>query len=184
MKRSWWIGGGLGAFLLALLVLEYRQISATPVSSFTTDHQADCGVVLTGGPARIREGIDLLAKGSIRLLIISGVHPNVSFRDIFPQWPFHGSVDENSVILEKRSTTTFGNAQQTLALVEALRCRDLVLVTSQVHMHRAARTFRAAFPEGFPIQERATVSTNGGKLPLDEVLWEALKSVFYWPWAY
>ena len=32
-------------------------------------------------------------------------------------------------------------------LVEALNCKDVILITSHLHMYRASRTFKAIFPE-------------------------------------
>jgi uncharacterized SAM-binding protein YcdF (DUF218 family) len=169
--------------MLSSFAREVRLVVNQPIGAWLDDHNADCAVVVTGGPNRVREGMDLLARRQIQKLIISGVNPKVEFRDLFPQAPYYGGVREQDVILERRSRTTYGNAQQTLPLVEALRCRDLVLVTSRVHMYRTLRTFRAEFPPGFNIQPRAV--PGGSPDPgWFEVGLEALKSVFYSLWAY
>lgn len=164
---------------------EARAILRQPVSVWTEDltQTVDCAVVLTGGPNRVREGIDLLSRKNIHKLIVSGVHPQARFQDIFPLWPYYGDLKESDVILERRSETTFGNAQQSLPLVEALRCSEIVLITSRVHMRRALKTFRAEFPEGFPIIPRAVPGLDEppGKV---EVAWETMKSLFYSAWAY
>lgn len=162
---------------------EIRSILRQPVNSWTEDVSADCAVALTGGPQRIREGLDLLSRHSVQKLIISGVHAQASLRDIFPLLPYYGSLREQDVILERRSQTTFGNAQQTFPLVEALRCRDLVLITSRLHMRRALSTFKAEFPPDFPIIVRAVPAINEPPA-WDEVAWESLKSLFYSAWAY
>src|SRR5882672_1590713 len=122
MDRRWIAISALSVFVLALAGLFSREIGLIerePISAWVEDHKADCAVVLTGGPGRIREGFDLLAQGQVRKLIISGVHPRSTLREIFPQWPFYGGLHEDDVVLEKRSTTTYGNAQQSLPLVEA-----------------------------------------------------------------
>ncbi len=164
-------------------VREVRVVSSQVPTAWSTDANADCAVVLTGGPNRVREGIDLLSRGAIKKLIISGVNPQVELRDIFPQWPYYGEIRSQDVVLERRSLTTFGNAQQSRPLVEALDCRDLILITSQAHMHRALHTFRAEFPSDFPIISRAVVSSQV-QPDWGEVTWEALKSLFYSIWAY
>jgi len=162
---------------------ESQKILAQDVNSWTEDQSADCAVVLTGGPGRVREGFDLLAQRRIKKLIISGVYPAASLRDIFPQLPFYGSIDEEDIILEKRSGSTYGNAQQTLPLVEALHCRDIILITSRIHMYRANKIFVGVFPEGFRIIPRATIS--GSYRPkFFPVAAEVLKSLFYSIWAY
>lgn len=179
--------GGFVVLAMATILLYYKVagiVLSPPVNSWTEDQRADCAVVLTGGPGRIREGVDLLAQSSVKKLIVSGVFPGVGLRDIFPQAPYYHSVSPHDIVLEKRSLTTFGNAQQSLALVEALRCRDVILVTSRLHMERALRIFRRVFPPDFPIYPRSVVS--GATLsprPFD-VLVESTKFIFYSLWAF
>lgn len=186
MRRAL-IAGGVVAFCLggiaALYYEESRKILSQPVTAWTTDHRADCAIVLTGGPGRVREGFDLLAQKRVKKLIISGVYQHSELRDIFPQWPYYGPMKKEDVVLEKRSLTTFGNAQQSLALVEALRCRDVVLVTSRLHMYRSLLIFKSAFPAEIPIYPRAIVSARL-KPEWIEVAVETTKSLFYRLWAY
>lgn len=162
---------------------EVGWIESEPISAWTEDHKADCAVVLTGGPGRIREGFDLLTQGRVRKLIISGVHPRATLREIFPQWPFYGGIREEDVVLERRSTTTYGNAIQSLPLVEAVHCRSVVLITSHLHMRRAFRTFRRTFPEEMLLTSR---SVSSGSIPprTSDLFVEALKALFYSLWAY
>lgn len=171
------------SLMLWAFLRDLRAVSKYPIHSWTEDAMADCAVVLTGGPNRVREGIDLLARKSVQKLIISGVHPNAGFRDIFPLWPYYGEIRDQDVILERRSRTTYGNAQQSYPLVEALRCRDLILVTSRVHMHRALQTFKAEFPPDYPIIPYA-VPSNSFEPEWEELILETMKSLFYAPWAY
>lgn len=177
-------------FVIALILVsgllffrEFRRVQREEVSAWKTDHSADCAVVLTGSHGRVREGFDLLAQRMIKKLIISGVHPQAGLRDIFPEWPFYGNLDLGDVVLERRSTTTYGNIQQSIPLIEALRCRNMIIITSHLHMYRARRTFQAELPALFPIYSRATVS--GGITPdFFEILVESSKSLFYSTWAY
>ncbi len=173
--------------LISFLGISYYRVSKKILSqeatSWTQDHRADCAVVLTGGPGRVREGFDLLAQGRIKKLIISGVYQHADLREIFPQWPYYGPLSEEDVILEKRSSTTYGNAQQSLPLVEALRCRDILLVTSRIHMYRSYSIFKAVFPDDYPIVARAIVAGRY-KPTMVELLIEATKSIFYGLWAY
>ncbi len=162
---------------------EIQAVVRTPIHSWVIDQNADCAVVLTGGSGRVKEGMDLLARRAIRKLIISGVNPQAEWREIFPNWPFYQDVQESDIVLERRSRTTFGNAQQTLAVVEALGCRDLLVITSQLHLRRALRTFRAEFEDRMPVDGRA-VAAGPGDSDAAEVLVEVLKSLFYGLWAY
>lgn len=194
-KKKFWVKGRprrqlvLGfifsvlVFSLSVFVRDVKAIRSQPLTSWTEDASADCAVVLTGGPNRVREGFDLLARGAVQKLILSGVHPGAELREIFPLWPYYGDLKEQDVILERRSLTTYGNAQQTHALVEALHCRDLILVTSRVHMYRAMKMFRAEFPSEYPLLARS-VQTGSVEPEWDEVAVEAIKSLFYGLWAY
>lgn len=162
---------------------EYRSVLASEVTAWTQDQSADCAVVLTGGPGRVREGFDLLAQARVKKLIISGVFPGAQLKEIFPEWPFYGPISEEDVVLERRSSTTFGNAQQTQPLVEALRCQSIILITSRLHMYRASRIFRRVFPVEVTVYDRAIVSGDYFPHFLDVGL-ETLKSMFYSIWAY
>lgn len=184
MKWLIGVGGLLISSLIAFLFIqEIRIIQKTSVNSWTEPQSADCAVVLTGGPGRVREGFDLLSQKRIKKLIISGVFSESSLREIMPLWPLYGDLSEVDVILEKRSESTFGNAQQSLPIVEALNCRDILLVTSKVHMHRSFLTFRKSYPENIQILPHAVV--GGDFRPrLTELVVETLKSLFYSLWAY
>ena len=162
---------------------ETQKVMSTEPNAWFENHKADCAVVLTGGPSRVREGFDLLSQGRIRKLIISGVFPGAELREIFPEWPFYGPISEEDVVLEKRSGTTFGNARQSLPLVEALKCRDVILVTSHLHMYRSERIFKSVFPPEIQIKPRAIVA---GALRPDwiDLGLETIKSLFYRIWAY
>lgn len=180
--------GIASVFFLLLLTgwrfgLEYRRIRATPIDAWIRDQRADCAVVLTGGPGRVKEGMDLLARKAVRKLVVSGVNPQADWRDIFTNWPFYQDVAEADIVLERRSRTTFGNAQQSLVIAEALGCRDLLVITSQYHLHRALRTFRAEFEERIPVEGRA-IASSGVDSETFEIATEAIKSIFYGLWAY
>lgn len=162
---------------------EITKIEASTVTSWTEDHRGDCAIVLTGSAGRVKEGMDLLAQKQVRKLVIAGVNPGSRLREIFPQWPFYGEVSEQDVILEKRSQTTYGNAQQALSFVEALNCRDVVLITSRLHMYRAYRTFRAVFPESVSIYSRSVLVGSFESSWYDSIA-EGIKSLFYSIWVY
>lgn len=177
----------LGVLVLMVMVFafarEFRRVAGEPVTAWTQDITADCAVVLTGGSNRVKEGLGLLSRGQVKKLIISGVYANAQLREIFPLWPLYGEIREKDVILERRSGTTYGNAQQTLPIIEALDCRDVALVTSNWHMYRANRTFKAAYPLSIPIYS-FSVNTGHSESSWYEISTEVLKSLFYSLWAY
>lgn len=174
------------ALLLTGLWFFYREaqsILAEPITSWESEFDSDCAVVLTGGAVRVREGFDLLARKKVKKLIISGVHPDVQVHELMPLWPFYGNLNEQDIILEKHSQTTYGNAQQSLYIVESLKCRDIILVTGHLHMYRAYNTFRSIYPEEIAIF-KDTIVANSLKPTLQDLSQEALKSLFYAAWAH
>ena len=162
---------------------EYEKVQSETVQSWMKSTTADCAVVLTGGAGRVREGFDLLANQNVKKLIIAGVYSNAKLREIMPVWSLYGDLSENDVVLDRRSETTYGNAQQSLPIVEALKCRDILLVTSRLHMYRSYQTFRSTFPENIYIHKHAIISGRY-QSSVWEKGFEALKSLFYSLWAY
>lgn len=175
------LAGGL--FLGWCFYREYIKINSITVTSWTQDHRADCAVVLTGSVGRVREGFDVLARKQVKKLIISGVHLGAELSLIFPHWSFYGELKEEDVILEKQSGTTYGNARQTLAITQALGCRDIILITSRLHTERAYQTFVSVFPPNYPIYKRSVLS-GSYHLNFWDVVIETSKSVFYSLWVY
>ena len=185
-KKIWTLALAIVLSLMSagyLVLRAHRRIMAVPVHSWTQDITADCAIAITGSAGRVREGFDLLAQRSIKKLIISGVHPQVELRDIFPLLPYFSELNPADIVLERRSQTTYGNAQQSLPLVEALGCRDVVLITSRVHMPRAYQTFRAEFPPQIALYQRAVVAGSLAPSWSEESL-EILKTLFYSLWAF
>lgn len=140
--------------------------------------QLDCGVVLTGGVGRIRESFEILAQKKIKKLVISGVYKETQLREIFPQLPFYPEINTENIILEKKSESTFGNAIQSLALIKNLKCKNLLLITSELHMYRAYKIFRYYFPNSVEITKYAVAGAQKENKYFDIAL-EGFKSVFY-----
>ncbi len=172
-------GAVSGILTVGFYLKELKNVRTEKVTAWTEDSVADCAVVLTGSRGRVKDGLALLSRGSIRKLVISGVYEKANLRDIYPEWPYYGDLNPDDVILEKYSKTTFGNALQTYTLVDAFKCKDMILITSQTHMYRAYKTFKANFPDGFNIIKRSVL---GGDT--FEEYEEAIKSLFYSVWTY
>ena len=183
--RTWFfLSVILGVLVLIIFgLLTYREVNrilSTEPTSWTMDHKADCGVVLTGGSYRVREGLDLLSQNNIRKLIISGIYRTTTLIDIFPEIPFYGNINAQDIVLENMSETTYGNAKKVFVIARELECNDIVLITSRLHMYRAYRTFRAVFPREYRIQQRAVISGTLKPSKLN-ILYEVISSILYRP---
>lgn len=166
-----------------LLVQTHQRLQEETMQSWSVDNDSDCAVVLTGGPHRIREGFAVLTRKQVRHLIISGVHPTTELSDLLTPLDIVWGPDLSEVILEKRSTTTYGNARQTLPIVEGLGCQKVQLITSELHMYRAYKTMVGAFPESIKIEKHA-VPPLVRNTSLGEYWTEVLKTMFYSIWAF
>ena len=164
---------------MILLLWKADQIISEPENLWGNNEiSADCGVVLTGAPGRLREGFELLAQKRIKKLIASGVFKEARMIEIFPYSGYYPEVSLDDIYLEKRSETTFGNARHSMSLVEGLRCRDVVLITSQIHMHRAYAMFKIVYPETIPIK-KLTLPNTKSESGLYGLAIEVVKSLFY-----
>ena len=175
-----WVLAALGIGLISSsLATEYYQIVNEPENKLSDIvSPLDCGVVLTGSSGRIREAFEALAQKRIKKLIIAGVYKEAQLNQIFPHLPFYTDVSEDDVILDKKSESTYGNAVQSLALVKALKCRNILLITSRIHMFRAHRIFQEVYPRDIRIA-KMTVANKKDFGFLDGLL-ETVKSSFYW----
>lgn len=167
----------MALMLLSWILYEVFLLRSLPVTSWTTSVKGDCALVLTGGPGRIRAGFDLLQRGDVRKLIISGVNPKVTIDDVFPQIDIYPGVQRFNVIIENNSRTTYGNVVHSLPLLKNLRCQKVILVTSELHMPRAKRLFKK-FSNELVFEVHSVYSDQS----FEDIFYEALKTVFYNLW--
>jgi uncharacterized SAM-binding protein YcdF (DUF218 family) len=180
-KRKRTIIISLAFVVFALIVyLKTVQIVSEPETLWGNNElSADCGVVLTGAPGRLREGFELLAEKRIKKLIASGVYKDARMIEIFPYSGYYPEVSLEDIYLEKRSETTFGNARHSMSLVEGLRCRDIILITSQIHMHRAYSIFKIVYPDTMAIK-KLTLPNTKSESGLSGLAIEVVKTLFYY----
>lgn len=162
---------------VAWVLFEAIGLRNLPVTSWTQVTRGDCALVLTGGPGRVRAGFDLLQRGDVRKLIISGVNPNVTVDEIFPQIDLYPGVQRFNVLIENHSRTTYGNVVQSLPLLERLRCQKVILVTSQLHMPRAKRLFKS-YSQDFEFEAHSVYAES----KFNDLFYEAIKTIFYNIW--
>ncbi|MGZ3409779.1 MAG: YdcF family protein [Xanthobacteraceae bacterium] len=98
---------------------------------------ADGVVVLTGGPDRIADAIDLLAAGRGKRLLITGVNPMTRMQELARQQPKYAPVFSCCVDIDHSATNTVGNAIETRRWAQPHNFRSLIVVTSSYHMPRA-----------------------------------------------
>jgi len=169
----------LSVLICGFIGIQFVQILNEPMNLWSEPlPTAQCGVVLTGATGRVREAFEYLAQKKIQKLIVSGVYKNSKLHEVFPYLPFYPEIHTTDIFLEKRSETTYGNAKQSLIIAENLKCKSIVLVTSQIHMRRAYRIFKMTFPEDIEIKKLSLPNSKTEKNFFDLCL-EVIKSLFY-----
>lgn len=145
--------GTVAALSLALLAAGFFfggfLVFAGAIADVRTpaDIRADGIVVLTGGAERIAGAVELLTRGSARRLLISGVHPDTSARQIGRMVDAGPSLFDCCVDLDRRAANTIGNAAETAKWVRQNDFDSLIVVTSAYHMPRSMAELRSAMPE-------------------------------------
>jgi uncharacterized SAM-binding protein YcdF (DUF218 family) len=147
------------AVLVAALALAWIWVASTPalalrlrnglatVAGLSTPH-ADAIVVLGGGKlpvsdwsrttTRAGRGLTLWRDGFAPLLLVSG---SDQADDLARGFVLSGVPDDH-LRVESRSMNTHENARNSAAILKADGLSDVLLVTSAIHMRRAAGCFR------------------------------------------
>ena len=132
---------------IALVVGFVAFLRLLPSEEVALDRNADGIVVLTGGTARISDGLELLAAGRGRRLLITGVNPGTTTSDIARQLADYGRVLACCVDLDYSAINTFGNALEARRWALDRGFRSLIIVTSAYHMPRALAEISHQLPD-------------------------------------
>ncbi len=130
-------GGGFVGFVRSAKKFETVEFSRSDI---------DGAVVLTGGQDRIAEGVDVLASGRVKRLLISGVNPDVALSDLSRDIPKFREFAQCCIDLGYSAQNTIGNAEEARAWARQLNFQSLVIVTSSYHMPRALAEMQHALP--------------------------------------
>jgi uncharacterized SAM-binding protein YcdF (DUF218 family) len=125
-----WLGG------LALFALILPGPSSTA--------QTDGIVVLTGGKGRFKRGLEVLAAGRAKRMLVSGVDPVVRRREFEAVQGVPPHLSQCCIDLGKEATDTVSNAQEAAAWVRQFGFKSVRLITTNWHMRRAEFELRHA----------------------------------------
>lgn len=103
---------------------------------------ADGIVVLTGGSQRIDQAIELLNGGAGDRLLISGVNPDISSRQIARVTSAEPAMFECCIDIGHDAIDTVGNANEAAQWVAENKFVNVVVVTSNYHMPRSLMELR------------------------------------------
>jgi uncharacterized SAM-binding protein YcdF (DUF218 family) len=120
--------------------------------------RADGIVALTGGEARIPEAVRLLAQGKGRRLLISGVNPTTTRKELAGLAPNSQHLFRCCIDVGREARDTIGNADETSQWVKQRRFKSLIVVTASYHMPRSLAELRRTLPDveliPYPVQPR------------------------------
>jgi uncharacterized SAM-binding protein YcdF (DUF218 family) len=165
---SWLKGVILGLLTAAMLAFAlgfwgFAQSvnAAAPPDPFP---EADAIVALTGGSRqRLTTGMDLLAQGHGRRLLISGVNAKVTDEEIAKLLAGGDQLFKCCVDVGRQAEDTLGNAAETAAWVQRNGFETVIVVTDNYHMPRSLSELRVAMPTAklvpYPVLTR--ISRNG-----------------------
>ena len=148
----------LSVLILATLFAGGFGWFANKVSHLTTPAnpaKADAIIVLTGGQSRLDAAMDLLASGKGERLLISGVHPSASRRQLQAATGGDKNLFSCCVDIDRAALDTIGNAEESAKWVESHAYGTVILVTNNYHMPRSllemGRLLHGAKLEPYPV---------------------------------
>lgn len=143
----------------ALLVLVSWAIGfmwfAVSLPQPLADKTTDAVIVPTGGAGRIAHGLEILAARQARLMLVTGVDPDVKPAEFAAEFDVSMQQMQCCVVLGYIAEDTRGNAQETADWVAINKIKSLRLVTSDWHMRRAAGELRSKLPTNIAVVEDA-----------------------------
>jgi uncharacterized SAM-binding protein YcdF (DUF218 family) len=150
------VAAGVLAFGLGFWGFARSVQQAAPPDPFP---EADGIVALTGGSTdRLTTAMDLLASGHGRRLLISGVNPKVTDKEMAALLHGGDKLFKCCVDVGRRAEDTLGNAAETAAWANRNGFETLIVVTDNYHMPRSLAELRIAMPRTklvpYPVKAR------------------------------
>jgi len=145
----WALRALAGALLVfaALVAGFFVFVEQFPTAASRDRRHSDAIVVLTGGDARVAEGLRLLADGQGDWLLISGVHPDTPIQSLLALAPEVPADLAGRVVLDRVANDTLGNARETARWTREAKVGSLRVVTAAYHMPRSLLELSRALPD-------------------------------------
>ncbi|WP_373088677.1 YdcF family protein [Sneathiella sp.] len=126
-------------------------------------------VILTGTPARLVAGFDLLNEGAGSRLLVSGVNSKVTRETLRQAIGQSSSLMDCCVDLGRLARNTVGNAYETSLWAKSHDFQSLLIVTSAYHMPRSLVELRRQMPDiklvAYPVASDGLTLQNWWKSP-------------------
>ena len=109
--------------------------------------RSDVAIVLTGGEGRIARALEVLSRGWVRHVLVSGVDSEVRPREFSAEYDVPAATLACCVTLDQISVDTRTNALEAASWIAAHKVHSVRLITSDWHMRRAAWELAKAAPD-------------------------------------
>jgi len=136
------VGTAVVAFCAGFMV--FAAVASRPAGNPPV---ADAIVALTGGEARIDEGLRLLAGHRAKRMLISGVNPRTSRGALERLTPEYAALFDCCVVIGHWAQDTIGNADEAESWAHQNGYKSLIVVTSGYHMARSLAELGRAMPD-------------------------------------
>jgi uncharacterized SAM-binding protein YcdF (DUF218 family) len=148
LRRVLRYGGYVSVLAMACLVGGFLYFADSVTMMRPPENpKADAIVVLTGGYQRIDQAVDLLRKGLGRRLLISGVHPTTTPKQIRSMTQSSYDLFACCVDMGYLAQDTIGNAFETAQWIHDKGYSSVLVVTSNYHMQRSLMELRRTDPK-------------------------------------
>ena len=127
--------------------------------------RTQAAVVITGGPGRIEHGVEVLASGGAKRLLVAGADPAVTKGDLVRLLGIRERLVQCCVDLGSESVDTRSNAEEAQRWLQRRGYKSLRLITSDWHMRRARYEFRKVLGDEYRVVPDA-VRTQPGFMTL------------------
>ena len=149
------------SLLLVLYALGFAFFAVTLGGPAGAMARTDAVVVITGGSGRIEQGIDVLAAGLSRRMLVAGTDPSVTKRDLIARLGGRERLLRCCVDLGSESVDTRSNAEEALRWLDRHKYKSVRLITSDWHMRRARYEFSKLLGPRYRVQQDAVRSEPG-----------------------
>lgn len=186
----------IGILVIFLIGIIYCLLNLGSFLVVSDDLEKSDAIVVFSGDNGVRTevGVELLKEGYGEYLILSGgkVYDDVTMAELMKNHAIKLGVDENKILIDDKSLTTYENAEFTKEIMEKNNFKSLIVVTSDYHTRRSKLTMEKSLEDtlidGQNVEVIVTPSkeeefnikwwTSGNSILL--IISEYLKLIGYW----
>lgn len=186
----------IGVLVIFLIGIIYCLLNLGRFLVVSDDLEKSDAIVVFSGDNGVRTevGVELLKEGYGEYLILSGgkVYDDVTMAELMKNHAIKLGVDENKILIDDKSLTTYENAEFTKEIMEENNFNSLIVVTSDYHTRRSKLTMEKSLEDTLIDGQNVEVIVTPSKEEEFDIKWwtsgnsilliisEYLKLIGYW----